>query len=303
MAGSIDPRPLGFSPEALRCLFPARSPGSLGINDAGDPTVLDCLGDTPGPVGVNDLAAELEYPPPTDDPPQSAQDATSVTLEQLSQIVSAGAAKNALDQVNGAMKAAGINTPARKAAFLAQIAEESQGLTKLSENGSDAYFTSRYDPGTSAGNNVGNTIKGDGPRFKGRGMIQLTGRENYTRAWIYFKLPVTAHPKDKRYWAGVDPDNPDIVSQPEWSIKMTAWYWSVRHQLNPISDRLEASENERSTFVELTRAINGGTYGLAERIDYYLKAKTALGITWGNIKPEPHTTRRRKKKRVSRRKK
>jgi predicted chitinase len=284
--------------------LPSRSPGILGVNDAADPFGFNhCLGDTPGILGCNDsadpglcLAAQIDE----ESNVAQAEVDESVTLEQLSQIVSADAAKNALDQVNAAMKAGHINTPARKAAFLAQISEESAGLTKLSEGGSDNYFNNAYGPTTNAGKNVGNTETGDGARFKGRGMIQLTGRENYTRACLYFKLEVTEDKTKKKPWfRHVDPKDPETASDPDWSAKIAAWYWDVLRNVNPVADQLEESADENKTFQAVTKKINGGLNGLDARIEYYKKAKKALGINWGTLhwtppKPKPKKSNKAK---------
>ena len=202
----------------------------------------------------------------------------SITLGILSQIVTPSAAAESLDQVNKAMAEGEINSLIRKAAFLAQIAHETAGLTKLAESGSDSYFESRYDFGTTAGTIVGNTIKGDGVLFKGRGMIQLTGRENYTRAWLYFNLPVERDAKNLKWYKGVNPVDPTLAVDPDWSAKIAGWYWAVLRKVNPVADQLRNAKNENAVFEKVTKKINGGLNGLTDRLNYYKKAKHALGI-------------------------
>lgn len=225
-----------------------------------------------GIVGPKTLACaiSLGFKPPAYDPslpvvvtPNTANGARELTIEQLAAIVSRTAARNALDQVNRAMQIGEINTAARRAAFLAQIAHESQGLTKLKENGPDSYFM-RYEPGTAAGTNVGNTEPGDGARFKGRGMIQLTGRENYTRAWLACGLPTEPFARGFR---GVTPVNPECAATPEVSSRIAAWFWHTHKNLNPIADQLPVAPDELAIFRLITRRINGGELGLSERLN------------------------------------
>lgn len=105
----------------------------------------------------------------------------ALTVEQLAQIVTPAAAQAAFDQVTAAMAASDVNTPARIAAFIAQIAHETGGLRTLNEDRSDESSEAKYGYQTSAGKRIGNTKQGDGSRFKGRGLIQLTGRELHAR--------------------------------------------------------------------------------------------------------------------------
>jgi predicted chitinase len=273
----------------------SRTPGILGINDGADPNFEGMLGDSPGSLGYNDHAdvlmchrAQAEDVPT---PPWNHK----ITLDQLSQVVGATAAAGALDQVNRAMELGHVDTPARQAAFLAQIAQETAGLRKLDEGGSDAYFTKMYDPGTSAGDIVGNTIEGDGKRFKGRGLVQLTGRENYTRAWIYLDLATKKDAKNEDLFRNLDPIDPSLAAKPEYSSKIAAWYWDVYKKVNATADQLETSAHEKATFIKVTKKINGGTNGLDQRIEYYKLAKKALGITWGQIHWAPPKPKLKKK--------
>ena len=305
MAGSLSPLSLGYSHGLALPLFSPRSPGALGVNDAADPTVLDVLGDTPGPLGIADLAAELQEPLPGATLATTPADATTVTMQQLGQIVSAAAASATLNLVNNAMELAQVNTPARMAAFLSQVAEETMGLTRFTEIGSDAYFTKSYDPGTGPGKNVGNTIVGDGPLFRGRGLLQLTGRENYTRAWIALNLPVNKDPKNLKLYKGQEPVDPTLAADAAYMAQIAGWYWTtLRPHTNRAADQLEHSKDEHAAFVAVTRAVNGGVNGLKERIEYYKKAKHALNLTWGTLHLDltPHHAKKKKVKKVARRK-
>jgi putative chitinase len=140
-----------------------------------------------------------------------------------------------------------INTPARVAAWLAQLAHESGELRWLREFASGEQYEGRKD--------LGNTHEGDGRRFRGRGLIQLTGRANYTRY---------------SQWAGVDYlRNPEWLERPADACRVSGWFWDT-HGLNELADAGE--------FFRITRRINGGTNGAAERAMYWERAKAALGV-------------------------
>ena len=139
----------------------------------------------------------------------------------------------------------GIDTPLRVAHFLAQIAHESGSLRYTEELASGKAYEGRAD--------LGNTQAGDGVRFKGRGLIQLTGRANYTE-----------------YSAEVGVDyvsNPERLKQPDDAVRVSAWYWADRG-LNAYADRDEV--------MSITRRINGGYNGLAEREEFLKRAKKIL---------------------------
>lgn len=147
---------------------------------------------------------------------------------------------------NEAMIAAGCTTINRAAMWCAQIGHESVGLLYFKELGGPSYFA-RYNNRRDLGNGPA-----DGPRYPGRGPIQLTGRHNYGRfsVWCHARGLVPS----PTYFV----DRPELVEQPRWGFLAAAWYWTVaRPRLNEFSDRgdLHAA----------TRAINGGLNGLADR--------------------------------------
>ena len=147
-----------------------------------------------------------------------------------------------LPHIENAMRAANCINPLRAAHFLAQIGTESAGLRYMEEIASGAAYEGRAD--------LGNTQPGDGRRFKGRGPIQLTGRSNY-RAFTRWSQSAGHASHDFEA-------NPHLLSQPKWGFLAASYYWTVaRPNLNAQADRddLEA----------VTRSINGGLNGLADR--------------------------------------
>ena len=141
-------------------------------------------------------------------------------------------------------------TDLRIAMWLAQTAHETGGYNYFTEFGKDSYFE-RYE----GRKDLGNTEEGDGPRFRGRGFIQITGRANYQKA------------SDD---LGVDlMTDPTVAAGLDMGALVAAWYWSSR-KLNPPSDA--------GNILRVTKLINGGYNGLEDRITRYEKAKRALGI-------------------------
>lgn len=139
-----------------------------------------------------------------------------------------------------------IDTPLRQAAFLAQVGHESGQLRYLEELASGAAYEGRED--------LGNTNPGDGVRFKGRGLIQITGRANYAACGRALGMDLV--------------NDPDRLSSPRLAVRSAGWFWKG-HGLNELADMPD--------FIKITRRINGGTNGLAERQALYAKAKTVLG--------------------------
>lgn len=143
-----------------------------------------------------------------------------------------------------AMKEAGICTRLRKAAFLAQLAHESVQLRYMEEIASGQAYEGRKD--------LGNTEPGDGKRYKGRGPIQLTGRNNYRSAGRALGADLEG--------------NPHLAAKPEWGFKIAAWFWTTRG-LNELADK--------QNFRLITRRINGGLNGYDDRRRYYQVALEA----------------------------
>lgn len=149
-----------------------------------------------------------------------------------------------------AMDSAKIDTRLRQAAFLAQIGHESGSLVYVKELGGASYFA-KYD----GRKDLGNTQPGDGARFAGRGLIQVTGRANYGKA-------SQALFGDDRLLK-----SPELLEEPEWAAKSAVWYWTTRN-LNALADQ--------DRFTDITKAINGGTNGLEDRKARYRLALSVL---------------------------
>ena len=133
----------------------------------------------------------------------------------------------------------------RETAFLAQILHESGSLRYTREIASGAAYEGRKD--------LGNIFPGDGIRFPGRGLIQMTGRKNVE---IYSKATGTDYI-----------NNPEWLERPRDATKSACWWW-LNHGLNELADK--------SMFNLITKRINGGYNGLASRTLIYEKALTVL---------------------------
>ena len=181
----------------------------------------------------------------------------TLTLEQLLNIM-----PNAREQagvfisaMNSAMLRQNINTSKRIAAFLAQVGHESGQLHYVRELGGQQYL-SRYDTGTLAAR-LGNTATpdGDGQRYRGRGLIQITGRHNY----LMCSLELFG---DERLLT-----LPELLEQPQWAAESAAWFWA-QNGLNQLADQ--------DQFNRITRRINGGLHGLQDRLQLWARARAVL---------------------------
>lgn len=139
----------------------------------------------------------------------------------------------------------GINTPVRQQHFLAQCAHESDHFQTTREYASGKAYEGRKD--------LGNTQKGDGERFRGRGLIQLTGRANYTSASKALDQPFV--------------DDPTLVERFPAAATVSGWFWST-HGLNELADRDDVKA--------VTKRVNGGLNGLSSRTALLATAKTMI---------------------------
>lgn len=137
-----------------------------------------------------------------------------------------------------------VDTPARIDAFLAQAAEETDGFNTLTEYASGRAYEGRVD--------LGNTQAGDGQKFKGRGIFQITGRSNY-QAMSQFIFG------DDRLL-----DTPELLAQEDYATISALFYWM---------NKSLAAYADAGDFEGLTKAINGGLNGWKTRLGYLDKIK------------------------------
>ncbi len=152
----------------------------------------------------------------------------------------------------------GLISKLRITNFLAQIAHETGGFKWLSELGSKRYFD-KYEPNTSIGKRLGNIYSGDGAKYKGRGLIQLTGRYNYTQFREYLR-----NRRDVPYLDAVV--YPAKVAKLDMALLAALWCWD-RHNLNMLADK--------NHLRAITRKINGGYNGIESRRHYLEKLERA----------------------------
>jgi putative chitinase len=138
-----------------------------------------------------------------------------------------------------------IDTRLRLAHFLAQLGHESGQLRYVQEIASGEDYEGRLD--------LGNTLPLDGVRYKGRGLIQITGRNNYALASLGLDLPLL--------------DKPELLEQPEHAARSAGWFWN-NGMLNALADL--------DDLIKITKRVNGGLNGLANREMLLNRAKEVL---------------------------
>ena len=181
-----------------------------------------------------------------------------------------------LEPLKAAFERFEINTPQRQACFLGQCGHESGQFKTLSENlnysakGLRATWPKRFPTDADAepyhrqpekiANKVyaermgnGNEASGEGWKYRGRGLIQLTGKDNYSRASKVLGVDLVAEP--------------DKVATPQYAALTAAWFWST-NKLNALADKLDHKA--------LTKSINGGDLGLDDRIKHSEEALKVL---------------------------
>ena len=179
----------------------------------------------------------------------------SITQQQLQQILpNAGQTAGVfVPFLNTAMVRFQIIGTKRVAAFIAQIGHESGQFRYVRELGSDQYL-SKYDTGSLA-KRLGNTPEadGDGQKYRGRGLIQITGRANYITCGEALALDLI--------------NQPELLEKPQHACMSAAWFWASRG-LNTLADA--------GQFDTITRRINGGQNGAADRQMLYARALKVL---------------------------
>lgn len=172
-----------------------------------------------------------------------------ITAQQLSKSYGCplARAEKWLSPINNAMQAFVIQTPLQVAHFLAQLGHESGRLLYVRELATGAAYEGRSD--------LGNIMKGDGIRYKGRGLIQITGRANYQAVSDAL---------------GVDFIRvPEFLETPEHAAMSAGWFWS-EHGLNELADQ--------DLLIQITKRINGGTNGIDDRRSLLSQVKKQIGI-------------------------
>jgi putative chitinase len=150
-----------------------------------------------------------------------------------------------LAPLTAAMAEFDIDTPARQASFIAQVGHESAQLRYTLELASGDAYEGRKD--------LGNTWPGDGRRYKGRGLIQITGRANYAACGAALGLDLLEHPQ--------------LLELPDSACRSAGWFWKT-HGLNELADAGDQ--------VKVTRRVNGGTNGLDDRLALFAVAQRVL---------------------------
>ena len=185
-----------------------------------------------------------------------------LTKQQLLKIMpyaSSARAESMLPCLNSAMEEFGITTNERQAAFLAQIAHESGSLRYVREIADGSAYDRRADLGNTRPEAIDIALTNNttpGRFYKGRGLIQITGFDNYcacSRA-LFNDEATLAH-------------NPVMLERRELAARSAGWYWWSRG-LNAFADA--------GMFEKITRRINGGLNGQVERLAYFKRAQEVL---------------------------
>jgi predicted chitinase len=159
-----------------------------------------------------------------------------------------------LPAVKEALRQSDCFTPERVAHWFSQIGHESGGLKFMRELSDGQYLEGRTD--------LGNVHQGDGPRYRGAGPIQVTGRSNFRQVSEW------AHARNLVPTPDYFEQNPDELASDTFAMLGACWYWTVARgsQINDAADRGEGG------IEQITRLVNGGTHGLDDRIQRYHKA-------------------------------
>lgn len=152
--------------------------------------------------------------------------------------------------IESAMAQSGITDDREKAMFLAQVLHESCCLQFTTELASGKAYEGRAD--------LGNTHPGDGVRYKGRGLIQITGRANYLRCGRALGVDLLL--------------SPESLSGAKLAADSAAWFWKDRGL------HVKAAPYNESAMIAVTRVINGGTNGLTKRLALWKLTKAAYGV-------------------------
>jgi len=217
-----------------------RPPGPLGTFG------LHWYVDSPGPLGVNDWAAFVANPFAAPTSAGTCACNRDLTIDELCKCYPhAKKARNQefLDGLNQTFKDSSITTCLRKTHFLAQVGAESGELRYVSEILAKGVTEEKAYRG-----------------YKGRGLIQLTGKENYTNFGLF----------EKQDFLGA---NRVKIEEPEWAAKSAGWYWTSgkkNHDLNDLADK--------NDFLAICCLVNGAFIGFDDRLEHLKLARDALGV-------------------------
>ncbi len=242
----------------------------LNLNRKRLPSPLPAVLSTDGQIGPNTIQAIRNFETLVMKLPASDGVVTpdDITMKALLAGLGPGATKDKLsiilpqalrkyidlyfDPLVASMTKYKIDTPLQIAHFLAQIGVESGNFLYAEELASGAAYEGNKD--------LGNTQAGDGKKFKGRGLIQLTGRNNYTAYSKYTKVDYVKNP---------DP----IATDPNLAVDVACWFWMDR-KLGPLAD----ADDVRGVTRRINGAENGPHTHLDERVANLKRAKAVLGL-------------------------
>lgn len=183
-----------------------------------------------------------------------------ITIEQLRAIVP-NLPKNAdvfIPYLNDTFRLYDITTPGRISAFIAEVAHESMGFSHTQEIASGKAYEGRTD--------LGNIYPGDGKKYKGRGLIQVTGRINYLTC--------------SKALFGDDTliKHPELLETPQYAVLSAGWFWSMKglNKFADLPDSWRSKTRKYSPFQYITYLINGGQNGQFYREAYYKRALSVL---------------------------
>ncbi len=164
-----------------------------------------------------------------------------------------------LAPLNEAMREFEINNAARVRYFLSNLFEESASFKYMQEIADGSAYEGRKD--------LGNIFPGDGKKYKGRGPIQITGRDTYKACGLALGLDLVS--------------KPELLESPEYAFKAAAWFWAKYKSINKYADMPEDKTflyrgKTLTKFQWITLLVNGGSNGIDVRRAFYNKALIAI---------------------------
>jgi predicted chitinase len=199
------------------------------------------------------LRAEASGPCPCECPPAQFSARRPALTANILRRLAPRANPELLREIERAATEYGIDTPRRAEHFAAQALHESGSFRWMREIWGPTPQQRRYEPPTSLARRLGNTERGDGFRYRGRGIFQLTGRDNYRRFGRLLDAPLE--------------NEPDAAASPEAAARVAGAYWRERN-CNAAAD----DDDLRA----VTRKINGGLIGLAHRHRWLVIVRAAI---------------------------